>query len=327
MNTPGLEDSERMHALERRPLRAALVAHDRFARRHLEGILSAEGLVVDEAEGIDAVVVALDRLDRAEVAQLAAIRARHLGARIIVVSPEVSRCAAQEAVEAGADGLVLADSAAERLAPAVRAVCAGLLVLPPEWRAHVTRPVLSPRQKQILGMVVMGFTNKEIAGKLALSDSTVKSHLTSVFAKLGVRGRNEATALVLDPESGLGTGVLSILETRAATADPARERVATVEVSLDAEGSLPEHVVYRTFVNETVVLDLKSGRYHGLTPMGGRMLEALDREQTVGAAVRLLAGELANATQAEIERDVCSFCADLHGRGLLELSRNRQQHR
>jgi DNA-binding NarL/FixJ family response regulator len=58
----------------------------------------------------------------------------------------------------------------------------------------------------------MGFTNQEIANKLLLAESTVKSHLTSIFSKLGVRGRSEAAALVLDPTSGLGTGVLAILD-------------------------------------------------------------------------------------------------------------------
>ena len=61
-------------------------------------------------------------------------------------------------------------------------------------------------------MVVLGFSNSEIAAKLYVSDSTVKSHLTSAFSKLGVRSRNEATAMILDLDSGLGTGILAISE-------------------------------------------------------------------------------------------------------------------
>jgi DNA-binding NarL/FixJ family response regulator len=118
----------------------------------------------------------------------------------------------REALSEGADGFVLETRLAATLGATVRAVCAGQLVVPGEWRERVGRPVLSPREKQVLGMVVMGFTNQEIANKLLLAESTVKSHLTSIFSKLGVRGRSEAAALVLDPTSGLGTGVLAILD-------------------------------------------------------------------------------------------------------------------
>ena len=56
----------------------------------------------------------------------------------------------------------------------------------------------------------MGFSNAEIARKLFVTEATVKSHLSSSFAKLGVRSRAEATARILDPEHGLGTGILAI---------------------------------------------------------------------------------------------------------------------
>jgi DNA-binding NarL/FixJ family response regulator len=59
-------------------------------------------------------------------------------------------------------------------------------------------------------MVVLGFSNGEIARKLHLAETTVKSHLSSTFRKLGVRSRSEAAALVLDGQSGLGLGVLTI---------------------------------------------------------------------------------------------------------------------
>lgn len=95
----------------------------------------------------------------------------------------------------------------------------------------------------------------------------------------------------------------------------------------DAEGAVlawrprvPAHVVYRSFVNETVVLNLETGSYHGLNPVGGRMLEALDREETVAGAVGRLAGEFGDVKPDDLELDVCSFCTDLLERGLIELA-------
>ena len=66
------------------------------------------------------------------------------------------------------------------------------------------------REKQILGLVVMGMTNAQIASKLFLAESTVKSHLSSSFTKLGVASRNEAVGLILDPTRGQGLGILTI---------------------------------------------------------------------------------------------------------------------
>jgi DNA-binding NarL/FixJ family response regulator len=117
-----------------------------------------------------------------------------------------------KAIREGADGLIAEGRLDDSLAPAVRDVCAGQLSLPRELRETFSRPLLSTREKQILAMVVMGFSNGEIAAKLYLTESTVKSHLSSAFAKLGVRSRKEATAAILDPERGLGTGILAISE-------------------------------------------------------------------------------------------------------------------
>ena len=58
--------------------------------------------------------------------------------------------------------------------------------------------------------IVTGLTNAEIAGKLFLAESTVKSHLSSAFSKLGVSSRYEATSVILDPERGRGLGVREI---------------------------------------------------------------------------------------------------------------------
>jgi DNA-binding NarL/FixJ family response regulator len=59
-------------------------------------------------------------------------------------------------------------------------------------------------------MVVLGFTNLEIANKLHVAETTVKSHLSSAYGKLGVRSRQEATARILDPSQGLGLGIISL---------------------------------------------------------------------------------------------------------------------
>jgi hypothetical protein len=85
------------------------------------------------------------------------------------------------------------------------------------------------------------------------------------------------------------------------------------EQNLDTETvRIPEHVVYRTFAKETVVLNLHTGGYHGLNPTAGRMLEVLTRSSTVGEAADSLAEEYG------VPRD--ELAADLHGlcRQLLE---------
>ncbi len=71
--------------------------------------------------------------------------------------------------------------------------------------------MLSIREKQVLGLVTMGLMNSEIAERLFLAESTVKSHLSSAFAKLGVRSRHEAVELVINPDCGLGPGILSLV--------------------------------------------------------------------------------------------------------------------
>lgn len=102
------------------------------------------------------------------------------------------------------------DRVAQTLLPTIAAVQAGQCVVPNSIRQLVDRPSLSPREKQILAMVVLDFSNAEIAAKLVLTEASVKGHLTSAFAKLGVSSRSAAAELILDEESGLGAGILRI---------------------------------------------------------------------------------------------------------------------
>src|SRR5205085_11078675 len=107
---------------------------------------------------------------------------------------------ARRAVDGGVDGLVFADALDTALPPTIDAVLAGQTAVPRELRASARKPSLTFREKQILGMVVMGCTNGEIGSRLFLAESTVKSHLSSAFGKLGVRSRSEAAAMILDPQ-------------------------------------------------------------------------------------------------------------------------------
>jgi hypothetical protein len=91
------------------------------------------------------------------------------------------------------------------------------------------------------------------------------------------------------------------------------------ESILAATVRVPQHVVHRALAHETVMLNLKSGRYHGLNPTAGAMLIELERGLTVReAAARLV--ELYERPEAEIERDLSNLCLDLLERGLVELT-------
>ena len=146
---------------------------------------------------------------RAEIAGLPELRERHAGPMVAVIA-ELPSARGARAIAARLEGAVLAEDLSDALLPTLDAVAAGQCVVPHALRQIVDRPPLSPRERQILAMVVMDFSNAEIAQKLFLSESNVKNHLSSAFAKLGVKSRSAAAGLILDDESGLGPGILRI---------------------------------------------------------------------------------------------------------------------
>jgi Coenzyme PQQ synthesis protein D (PqqD) len=86
----------------------------------------------------------------------------------------------------------------------------------------------------------------------------------------------------------------------------------------DARISLPQHVVYRSFPSETVVLNLHTGKYHGLNATAGRMLEALEQAACVREAAAAVADDY-EQQQAVVEQDMCELCCLLLDRGLIEI--------
>ena len=87
---------------------------------------------------------------------------------------------------------------------------------------------------------------------------------------------------------------------------------------LNASCRLPEHVVHRSFVVETVVLNLETGKYHGLNPTAGRMLDVLNEAPSVRDAATTIAQEYGEE-QATVEADLAVFCRDLLDRKLMEI--------
>jgi DNA-binding NarL/FixJ family response regulator len=159
------------------------------------------------------IVVLWRRVAAVELASdLQAFRDDPDGPAVIAVLGSNHVTSMRKLLRAGANGLLLEDQLEESLGATVAAVSAGMLVVPPAFRPKVDRQPLSHREKQVLGMVVLGFTNREIAGKLFLAESTIKTHLSSAFGKLNTRSRAEASALILDPEEGLGSGILALVD-------------------------------------------------------------------------------------------------------------------
>lgn len=83
--------------------------------------------------------------------------------------------------------------------------------------------------------------------------------------------------------------------------------------------SVPAYVVYRDFAHETVLLNLRTGKYHGLNPSGGVILTTLESEPTVAGAIEVIARRYGRHTE-EIEQDVYDFCVDMLERSLIELA-------
>jgi DNA-binding NarL/FixJ family response regulator len=161
-------------------------------------------------EPVQALVMALDLSELTPTGELRLLRVELPNTPIVVVSLTPGRNSVRKALAAGAHGYVREADIEDVLPLATQAVCAGQICVPQEQGGQVERPVFSFREKQVLELVARGFTNGEIARQLYLAESTVKSHLSSSFRKLGINSRKEAASIVLDPDNGLGLGLTAV---------------------------------------------------------------------------------------------------------------------
>jgi len=112
----------------------------------------------------------------------------------------------KNALEAGAIGYLLKDVSADDLARAIRAAHAGRATLSPEAAQALVETANQPpapgldlteREREVLTLMIEGLNNTQIAGRLTVSPSTIKSHVSNILSKLGVASRTEAVTLAL----------------------------------------------------------------------------------------------------------------------------------
>ncbi|WP_327363265.1 MULTISPECIES: response regulator transcription factor [unclassified Streptomyces] len=165
----------------------------------------AEALAAQLAPELDLILMDLRMPGGDGVESIARISAAGLPVRVVVLTTYENDRDILRAVEAGAAGYLLKDMARAELAEAVRAAVRGETVLAPSvagrlvdrLRTRPERPRLSDREVAVLRLVAEGATNAEIGRRLFVAESTIKTHLLRIFAKLEVTDRTAAVTTAM----------------------------------------------------------------------------------------------------------------------------------
>jgi len=204
-------------------IRVFIVAGSQLARAGLENLLAARGVqVVGSTGNIESLgsqlfdtgseVILVDTSGEPPETVLESLAESDLAseAAFVLLVDHPSPASSVEAVRAGVRAVLPVDVSPDQLVAALRAAAAGLVVFHPR-EVHAALPTVAPaspplaelaepltrREREVLQMLASGVGNKEIAAQLAISEHTVKFHVTSILGKLGAASRTEAVALAI----------------------------------------------------------------------------------------------------------------------------------
>jgi NarL family two-component system response regulator LiaR len=202
------------------PIRVILVDDHTMVRRGLATFLKVfddlelvgEAATGEEAIQLcarlkpDVVLMDLSMPDMDGVTATRLIRQRFPTVQVLALTSFPEKELVQNALQAGVIGYLLKDVTANELAQAIRAAHGGQATLSPAAvqamvHAATQHPTpghdLTDREREVLGLLVEGLNNTEIAAKLVVSPSTIKSHVSHILRKLDVTSRTEAAALAV----------------------------------------------------------------------------------------------------------------------------------
>jgi DNA-binding NarL/FixJ family response regulator len=196
-------------------IRVLVVEDHNVVRQGLVALLNVAAdlhVVGEAADGIEAIaqfrkhqpdITLIDlRLPKlGGVDAITAIRKEAPNARFIVLTTYDGDEDIYRALKAGAKAYLLKGMTSEELMTAIRAVHAGKSHIPPAIAERLAERMgteeLTPRESDVLEQIVRGRSNKEIASELEISEATVKTHINSLLAKLGVTDRTQATTAAI----------------------------------------------------------------------------------------------------------------------------------
>jgi two-component system response regulator NreC len=165
-----------------------------------EASSAAEALTLARSETPDVVVLDIGLRDRSGLEILPELRG--LGPRVVILSMQDEPVYARRALEQGAQGYVLKDAADEELADAIRAVLADRLYVQPSMAARLVlgepEDDLTQRERDVLRLIALGYTNQEIAKRLFLSVRTIEAHRRHILTKLRLSTRADLVRYALD---------------------------------------------------------------------------------------------------------------------------------
>ena len=159
----------------------------------------------------DVILLDLKLPGRDGIAVLTELKARTSTARVLVLTSATDPASASLAMRSGAAGVLYKDVDPDALVRAIRSVHDGHLLLAPGAAGPLVRipsatwggmDALTSREREVLAELAQGRSNREIARALGVAEKTVKAHVSSVLAKLGVQDRTQAALLAVRAERG-----------------------------------------------------------------------------------------------------------------------------